>query len=114
MFADQVFCPFNWKLTQLFGFCRAAAGRNRTDESLVPMVRIRSQSANESSKPMNHRRATLTGPKPSFSPSGKFRLMTLVLSLIIFYYHCVGCRKALLELFPVSVQRISRKKKSSQ
>ncbi|CAO1363365.1 unnamed protein product [Diamesa hyperborea] len=46
-----------------------AAKRNKED-NLAPMMRIRSQSANESSKPMMHRRATVTGPKPiNFSPA---------------------------------------------
>lgn len=50
---------------------RTAAKRNKED-NLAPMMRNRSQSANESSKPLMYRRSTVTGLKPTnFSPAGK-------------------------------------------
>lgn len=48
------------------------SSQGKTEENLAPMIRIRSQSATEASKPMSQRRSTLTGTKPNFSPSGEF------------------------------------------
>ncbi|XP_070492390.1 insulin receptor substrate 1-like isoform X6 [Chironomus tepperi] len=55
--------------TIILNTAQKKANSHRTEENLGPMMRIRSQSANETSKPVNHRRSTLTG-KPNFSPSG--------------------------------------------
>ncbi|CAH1709595.1 unnamed protein product [Chironomus riparius] len=54
--------------TIILNTAQKKANSHRTEENLGPMMRIRSQSANETSKPLNHRRSTLTG-KPNFSPS---------------------------------------------
>ena len=59
------------------------ANSHRTEENLGPMMRIRSQSANETSKPLNHRRSTLTG-KPNFSPSGELKFL-LILNVLIWF-----------------------------